>query len=67
MEHGKKFCKHAPSVPEVQIKTAICERLGMDTWNETGVKEPINVILVHSYGRLQIELKSMEYLELLPN
>ena len=67
VEHGKKVCKYSPSISEEQIKDAICERLGMDAWDEAQIKEQINVILIQLDGKLQIELKSMECPEMLPN
>ena len=67
VEHGKKFCKDSPSIPEKQIKETVCEQLGMNLWDETEVKNRIDFILIQSNGNLQIELKSMKYLEMLLN
>ena len=34
VEHGKRYCKHSPSIPEKQIKDAICENLSIDVFDE---------------------------------
>ena len=67
VEHGKKFCKHSPSISEERIKELICEKLSMSAFDENQVKEQIDTILIHSDGSLQIELQHTEYFELLPN
>jgi len=67
VEHGKKFCKHSPSISEEKIKELICEKLGMSTFDEIQIKDQIDTILIHSDGSLQIELQNVEYFELLPN
>lgn len=60
VEHGKKFCKHSPSASEECIKKLICEKLGMSTFDEDQIKNQVDTILVHTGGRLQIELKHTE-------
>ena len=67
VEHGKKFCKHSPSISEERIKELICEKLSMSAFDENQVKEQLDTILIHSDGSLQIELQHTEYFELLPN
>lgn len=67
VDHGKKFCKHSPSISEEKIKELICEKLGMSTFDEIQIKDQIDTILIHSDGSLQIELQNAEYFELLPN
>ena len=67
VEHGKKFCRHSPSISEEKIKEIICEKLGMSISDESKIKDQIDTILIHSDGSLQIELQNAEYLELLPN
>lgn len=67
VEHGKKFCKHSPSISEEGIKELICEKLGIRTFNEHQVKNQIDTILIHSDGSLQIVLQNTEYFKLLPN
>ena len=57
VEHGKKFCKHSPSISEESIKELIYDKLGMSTFDEDQIKNQVNTILVHTGGRLQIELQ----------
>lgn len=67
VEHGKKFCKHSPTIPEGTIKEAICEKLGLSIFDENEVKSRIDFILIQPDGSLQIELQCTEYFELLLN
>lgn len=67
VEHGKKFCKHSPSISEERIKELICEKLGIRAFDERQVKNQIDTIFIHSDGSLQIDLQSAEYFKLLPN
>ena len=67
VEHGKKFCKHSPSISEERIKEIICERLDMRAFDESRVKDQIDTILIHSDSSLQIKLQNAKYFELLPN
>jgi len=39
VEHGKKFCKHSPSISEEKIKELICEKLGMSTFDGIQIKD----------------------------
>ncbi len=63
VEHGKKFCKHSPSISEERIKEIICERLDMSAFDESRVKDQVDTILIHSDGSLQIKLQNAEYFE----
>ena len=67
VEHGKKLCKHSPSIPEDRIKEAICEKLGLSTFDSNEIKNKVDVIWIQSDGSLQIELQCIEYFEMLPN
>ena len=67
VEHGKKFCKHSPSITEEKIKELICKKLGIRTFDENQVRDRIDTILIHSDSSLQIELQHIEYFALLPN
>lgn len=67
VEHGKKFCKHSPTIPEETVKTALCEKLDLNIFDENKVKSRVDFILIQPDGSLQIELQSTEYFELLPN
>ena len=65
VEHGKKLCKHSPSISEDRIKDVLCEKLGLSTFDRDEVKNKVNVILVQTDGSLQIELQCAEYFEML--
>ncbi len=67
VEHGKKFCKHSPSISEERIKEIICERLDRSAFDESRDRDQVDTILIHSDGSLQIKLQNAEYFELLPN
>lgn len=67
VEHGKKFCKHSPSIAEERVKEFICAKLDMDTFDEQQIKDQVDTILIRSDSSLQIELQHAEYFELLPN
>ena len=67
VEHGKKFCKHSPSVSEGRIKDTLCEKLGLSTFDEDEIKSKVDVIFVQSDGSLQIELQCAEYFDMLSN
>ncbi len=67
VEHGKKFCKHSPSIAEEQIKNLLCEKLNMRTFDDQKIKDRVDRILIHSDSNLQIELQQTEYFELLLN
>jgi len=57
VEHGKKFCKHSPSIPEDVIKEKLCMELGIPVFDEQKVKEKVDFIAVQQDGSLQIELQ----------
>lgn len=67
MEHGKRFRKCSPFVPEEIIKESICEKLGLSIFDENEVKNKVEFLLIQPDGSLQIELQCVEYFELLPN
>ena len=67
VEHGKKFCKHSPSIVEEWVKELICTKLDMDTFEEQQIKDQVDTILIQSDSSLQIELHHAEYFKLLPN
>ena len=67
VEHGKKFCKHSPSIPEEKIKKVICKKLSLSIFDENQVKDQVDTIWVHSDGTLQTTLQNAEYFDLLPN
>lgn len=54
VEQGKKFCKHSPSIPEEMVKEILCRKLRMATFDETRVKDTLDVILIQPDGTLCI-------------
>lgn len=59
VEHGKRFCKHSPSIPEQQIKDIICVNLGLATFDEQAAKKHIDIITVRSDGTLEVETQQL--------
>lgn len=55
VEHGKRFCKHSPSIPEQQIKDTICTKLHLGVFNEQIVNQHIEFITVQPDGTLEVE------------
>lgn len=55
VEHGKRFCKHSPSIPEQQIKDAICANLSLDAFDELAIKRHIDFITIQSDRGLEVE------------
>ena len=55
VEHGKRFCKHSPSIPEQQIKDTICANLSLDAFNEQAAKKHIDFITIQPDSRLDVE------------
>ncbi len=67
VEHGKRFCQHSPSISEDRIKSVLCEKLGLSTFDGDEIKSKVDVILVQSDCSLQIKLQYVEYFEIFPN
>lgn len=61
VEHGKKICKHAPSIPEVQLKQSVCEMLGMDELNPQEIKDRLEFIQVKADRTLEPEMVQSEF------
>ena len=59
VEHGKRFCKHSPSIPEQQIKDAICKEIGMGVFNEQAAKKHIDFITIRPDGELGVEIQQL--------
>ena len=55
VEHGKRLCKHSPSIPEQQIKDAICNKLSIDAFDEQAAKKYIDFITIKPKGKLEVE------------
>ncbi|MEG2013480.1 MAG: zinc ribbon domain-containing protein, partial [Anaerovoracaceae bacterium] len=61
VEHGKKICKHTPSISEVQLKQSICQMLDMDELNPQEIKDQLESIQVKADGTLEPEMMQSEY------
>lgn len=61
VEHGKRICKHSPSISEVQLKEDICKLLEMDAFHELKVAESIDRIFIQRKGTLEIDYKEQEF------
>lgn len=59
VEHGKRFCKHSPSVPEQQIKDAICKKFSLDAFDEQAVKTHIDFIAIQPDNKLEVETQHL--------
>ena len=59
VEHGKRLCKHAPSIPEQQIKDTICTKLRLVTFDEQAVNQHIDFITVQPDGTLEVETQQL--------
>ena len=64
VKHGKSICRHAPSIPEADLKRAICEMLNIFEFDPQAVKEKLECIRVASDGRLTPEFIQREYMEM---
>ena len=53
VEHGSKFCKQSPSIPEELIQMTIAKHLGMG-YTEDGICQNIRQITVHHSGFLEV-------------
>ncbi|WP_101553082.1 MULTISPECIES: recombinase family protein [Anaerotruncus] len=61
VEHGKRICKHSPSISEESIKEELCRRLEMGSYDEWMVAGTIDTILIQGDGVLKIEYKRQEF------
>jgi len=59
VEHGKRFCKHSPSIPEQQVKDTVRAKLGLTTYDEQEVKKHIDFISIQSDGALKVEMQQL--------
>lgn len=57
VEHGKRFCKHSPSILEQQIRAAICGKLNLVASDKQAAKKHIDFITIQSDGTLEVELQ----------
>ena len=59
VEYGKRFCKHSPSIPEQQIRDAICNKLSLVAFADQAVKKHIDFVSVRSDGTLEVGMQQM--------
>ena len=59
VEHGKRFCKHSPSIPEQEIKNVICTSLNSAAFDELAVKKHIDLITIQPSGTLKVKVKQL--------
>jgi len=65
VEHGKRFCKHSPSILEETVKEILCRELDMEAFDEAKVKDMFDVVRIQPNGTLHIEEKTPEFLEMM--
>lgn len=63
VEHGKRICKHSPSIGEIQIMEDLCRLLDTDVFDESEVAESIDLILIQENGTLEIEYKEQRFFQ----
>ena len=61
VEHGKRICKHSPSISEERIKEELCRRLEMGSYAEWEVAKTIDTIFIQEDRLLEIEYKEQEF------
>lgn len=61
VEHGKRICKHSPSILEESIKEELCRRLEMGGYDEWKVAETIDTVFIQEDGVLEVEYKRQEF------
>ncbi|MEN6471712.1 MAG: recombinase family protein [Clostridiaceae bacterium] len=63
VEHGKEFCRNAPTVSETEVKSSICRELYRDQYDAHIVREKIQSILVDPMAICMIKRKAPHSLE----
>jgi hypothetical protein len=58
VEHGKTFCKSAPTVTETDLIAFLCDKLGTKQFNPQKVKRAVEAITVFQDGYLSLETNS---------
>ena len=65
VEHGKKICRHSPSIPEAFLKEELCRRLGMTGFDEAEVAGAIDCIFILENGTLEIAYREQEFAQIM--
>lgn len=61
VEHGKRICKHSPSLSEISLKGELCKLLKMDSFDELKVAETIDLIFIQENGALEVDYKEQGF------
>jgi hypothetical protein len=64
VKHGKSICRHAPSIPEDDLKRAVCKMLNISEFDPQAVKENLECIRIASDGSLTPQFIQREYMEI---
>lgn len=64
VKHGKAVCHHAPSLPQSELKQAVCAMLEIPEFDSRAVKENLEYVQVLSDGTLIPEFIQRSYQEL---
>ncbi|MFZ7104370.1 MAG: recombinase zinc beta ribbon domain-containing protein [Peptococcaceae bacterium] len=64
VKQGKRSCEHAPSVPEDDLKYAVCKMLNISEFDPQSVKENLECIRIAFDGSLTPEFIQREYMEM---
>ena len=65
VEHGKKICRHSPSIPEAFLKEELCKRLGMTGFDEAEVTGSIDCISILENGTLEIAYREQAFAQIM--
>lgn len=55
VEHGKRICRRAPTIPEERLKIALCKFLSLDDFDEQMIQTHIERITIQAEGVLAIQ------------
>lgn len=61
VEHGKRICKHSPSLPEILLKGELCKLLKIDSFDELKVAETIDLVCIQENGALEVDCKEQGF------
>lgn len=61
VKHGKRVCQHAPSIPEAELKQALCQILGTTDIDEALMREKLESISVSENGAFSPNFVQREF------
>lgn len=67
VEHGKRICRHSPSIAETFLKEELCRLLYMTDFDETEVTKTIDSISILENGTLEIACRGQEFAQIMRN